>query len=112
MHIVTTLLLAVSLGTLALGVEAWRLTSSRSVIFNTLLGSAGLLFASYFFATGQNLPLSYVLPFFVAMIFAGRAGGLWWRGREKEHELQRPAVIMFVIAALALGAASAAYIGA
>lgn len=112
MPLITILLIAVSLGTLGLGLQAWRLTSSRSVIFNTLLCSTGLLFAGYSAATPQNLQLSYIIPFLVAMAFGGRAGGLWWRGRTQESELRQPAVIMFGIALLSLVAASAAFVAA
>jgi hypothetical protein len=103
------ILSAVSLAILVLGLVAWRLTSSRSVIFNTLLCSAGMLFAAYFAATKQNLQLTYIIPFFVAMAFAGRGGALWWRARRGETELQTPASILFGIALLALTATIAAF---
>lgn len=109
---ITIFLAAVSLATLGLGLRAWVLTSSRSVIFNTMLCSAGLLFAGYFSATKENVQLSYIIPFFVAMAFTGRAGALWWRARRLEADLLKPALILFGIAFLALGAASAAFVAA
>ena len=105
------LLVIASLVVLALGLQAWRLTSSRSVIFNTLLCSAGLLFAGYFAASKQNVQLSYVIPFLVAMAFSGRAWAFWWRSRQ-EVDLKWPARLMFIVSAVALSASVPAFLSA
>ena len=111
MPFASIILTAASLAVLILGFQAWRLTTSRSVIFNTLLCSTGLLFAGCFAASGQNLQLSYVIPFLAAMAFGGRAAALGWRSR-RETELKSPAALMFVVALVALTAALPAFFSA
>lgn len=100
---------AASLITLILGVFAWRLTSSRSVVFNTLLSSAGLLFAGHFVETQQNIQLSYVIPFLVFALFAGRAIGFGWRSRA-EQELRIPAALLGAVSVLCLTLASVTFV--
>lgn len=102
---VTIFLIVVSFAVLVLGLIAWRLTSSRSVMFNTLLSSTGLLFAGYFAAAATNVQLSYIIPFLIGMAFGGRGAALWWRGRRGEKELALPATILIAVGVLALGAA-------
>src|SRR2546427_13186986 len=106
MNSVAILLICISFAVLALGFSAWKLTSSRSIILNTLLGSMGLLLSAYLVAI--KIPASdpkhqatFIIPFFVTMLFGGRGGGLWWRSR-KEPELRRVAVLLLAIAGLSL----------
>ena len=108
------LLSCISFASLALGFYAWKLTSSRSIIFNTLVGSFGLLLAAYLIA--QKIPVTepkhnatFIIPFFVTMLFLGRGGGLWWRARKKEPELGLVAVLLLVMGVLALVGTIAAF---
>jgi len=108
------LLICISFTALALGFYAWKLTSSRSIVFNTLVGSFGLLLSAYLIT--QKIPVTepkhqaiFVVPFFVTMLFLGRGLGLWWRSRTKERELRLVAVLMLIMGALALVGTIAAF---
>jgi hypothetical protein len=107
MSSLTILLIMVALLTLVLGFLTFRLTSSRSMILNTFLGTAGLVFAAYA-AVPEKHPIAYVLPFFVSMIFAGRGIGTLWRSR-KDTALLLPSTFMLTVAAASLYATLAAY---
>ena len=72
-------LAAVSLATLLLGLNAWRLTSSRPLILNVLFASAAFLITAYGIASKQSSNLVFVMPFLVTMLLAGRALGFYWR---------------------------------
>jgi hypothetical protein len=100
--------LADSLAVLALGVYAWRLTSSRGVMLNTMLGTLGLLMAAAQAGHPAASASMVMIPFLVTMLFGGRAIGTWWRSR-REKELRLPAQLMGAVAALALGATISAY---
>ncbi|HEY3898777.1 MAG TPA: hypothetical protein VGM54_09205 [Chthoniobacter sp.] len=107
----TTILLAsISLAVLLLGGYLWRLTSSRSVLLNTLFGSACMLLAAYHCASHQKMEWAVMLPFFTTMLFGGRAIGTWWRCR-KETELRLPAQLFTAVTALSLTATISAYVG-
>lgn len=113
MNPVVVLLICISFVALALGFYAWKLTSSRSIIFNALLGSFGLLLAAYLIASkiptdNPKHNATFIIPFFVAMLFLGRGGGLWWRSREKEPELRLVAVLLLLSGVLPLVGAIAA----
>jgi hypothetical protein len=102
------LLLFVSLGTLLLGFETWRLTSNRSLILNTFVGSLGLIIAAYLTAMpGNGLP-GYVFSFIVSMLFAGRGIGTLWRSR-REQDLRLPSTLMLAIAGGSLYASLVAF---
>ena len=103
------LLIAVSLSVLVLSFCAWRLTSSRSVIFNGFFGSAAILFAAWFLEGRQQLQLACVIPFVVAMAFLGRGGALWWRSRKGEATLRVPSMLLLAAAVLSFVGAVAAY---
>ena len=103
------LLVAVSLSVLVLSFCAWRLTSSRSVIFNGFFGSGAILFAAWFLANRQQLHLTYVIPFVVAMAFMGRGGALWWRSRKGEATLSLPSTLLLAAAVLSFLGAVAAF---
>ncbi len=91
------LLLLVSLGTLFVGFETWRLTSSRALLLNTFVGSLGLVIAAYLTAMpGNGLP-GYVYSFIVSMLFGGRGVGTLWRSR-KQRDLRLPSTLMLAIA--------------
>lgn len=107
------LLIVVSFLVLVLSFLAWRLISSRAVIFFGLLGSAAILFAAYFAAKHdlRNQPLTYAIPFFVAMAFGGRGIGLFLRVK-KEPELKMPALCLFGAGATAAVGAVVAFFAA
>jgi hypothetical protein len=98
----------VSLATLGLGFQAWRLTSSRSIFLNTIVGSAGLLFAAYLCSIPNRGDAAYIIPFFVAMLFAGGGVGARWRSR-KESILRLPSTLLLAVAAGSFYASIAAY---
>ncbi len=101
-------LVIVSLGTLGLGFQTWRLTSSKSTILNTVVASVSLLFAAYMCTTPGRGGIAYVIPFLVAMLFAGRGVGTFWRSR-KESALRLPSTLMLAVAVASLYAAVTAY---
>jgi hypothetical protein len=103
------LLVVVSLGTLLVGFQTWRLTSSKSIILNTFAGSVGLLFAAYICSTPGSGEAAYIIPFIVAMLFAGRGVGTLWRSR-KEAALRLPSTLMLAVAGASLYATVAAYL--
>ena len=99
MKSISILLTIVSFAVLALGMILWRKTGHRTVLLNTLFGSFSFLYAAYE-ASARNRPeWAFVLPFFVSMLFGGRALGAWWRSR-KEAEYGEPARILFATACL------------
>ena len=106
---VSILLVVVSLGTLLVGFQIWRLTSSKSIILNTFAGSVGLLFAAYVCSRPGRGEAAYVIPFIVAMLFAGRGAGTLWRSR-KEAALGLPSALMLAVAGASLYATVAAYL--
>jgi hypothetical protein len=108
MNYASIVLVVVSLSTLGLGFQAWRLTSSRSIFLNTLVGSGGLLFAAYLAAIPARADAAYVIPFMVAMLFAGGGLGALWRSR-KENILRVPSTLLLTVAVASLYASFAAY---
>ena len=100
--------LVASLCTLLLGFQAWRLTSSKSVFLNTIVGSGGLLLAAYQCLAPEKEETAYLIPFLVAMLFAGWGLAVLWRSR-KEPVLGLPSALMLTIAGAALVASFAAY---
>jgi len=109
MNSTVILLVCISLALLGLGFWAWVLTSSKPVVFYSLMCSTAILFAGYFAATRQQIDLSWALPFLAAMAFAGRGGGMWWRSR-KEPLLRLPASLLLCNSLLSLGGAVAAFL--
>lgn len=101
-------LVIVSSATLALGFQIWRLTSSRSIILNTVVATAGLLFAAFKCSTPGRGGIAYVIPFLVAMLFAGRGIGTYWRSR-KDAALRLPSTLMLAVAAASLYATLTVY---
>jgi hypothetical protein len=99
----TIFMLLSSLVTIFAGGWAWHLTSSRSVLLNTVFGSTALLAAAYQAAARTQPDWAIILPFFCTMLFGGRFVGLWWRSR-KEAELRLPAQLIGSVAVLALTA--------
>ena len=108
MSYASIVLIIVSLCTLGLGFQAWRLTSSRSIFLNTLVGSGGLLFAAYLCSVPARGDAAYVIPFLVAMLFAGGGLGVLWRSR-KESTLRLPSTLLLAVAVASLYASIAAY---
>ncbi|EDY16237.1 hypothetical protein CfE428DRAFT_6238 [Chthoniobacter flavus Ellin428] len=109
MNNTTILLLGISVAVLLLGCYLWRLTSSRSILLNTIFGSTCMLLAAYHTASHQRMEWAIMLPFFTTMLFGGRAVGTWWRSR-KESELRFPAQLMTGVTALSLTATISAYL--
>jgi hypothetical protein len=108
MNTTTILLLVISLAVLLLGCYLWRLTSSRSILLNTIFGSICMLLAAYHCAMHSHLDRAVMLPFFTTMLIGGRAIGIWWRSR-KETELRFPAQLLTGVAALSLTATVSVY---
>jgi len=102
------LLLLACAATFILGFLAWRLTSSKTTIFNTFAGGAALLFAAQVSSTHPGAETTFLVPFFVAMLFGGRALGTLWRSR-KEEALRLPSTFLFGVAGAALLASVAAF---
>ena len=100
---------AVSLLVLVLGLYAWKLTSSRSVAFNAVFGSAAMLFAAYLVQTGREPQLTVTMPVVAFALYAGRAIGFGIRSR-KEPELRAPAVVLGIASAMPLVSAVFAYL--
>ena len=89
------LLSGISLGTLLLGLLAWRLTSSKPLILNIVFASAAFLIAAYGIASHQPGPLTVIMPFLVTMLLAGRSLAIYWRTfRKGELELRVPAHLL------------------
>lgn len=95
--------LCVSFSILALGGYVWLLTSSRSILLNTIIGVVGMMFAASHASVHKGVEWAVILPFFITMLFGGRAIGTWLRSR-KNSELRLPAQIMAAVAALTLTA--------
>jgi hypothetical protein len=108
MNYPSIVLIIVSFVTLGLGFQAWRMTNSRSIFLNTLVGSGSLLFAAYLSAIQGKGDVAYVIPFMVAMLFAGGGFGALWRSR-KESILRLPSTLLLAVAAASLYASFAAY---
>jgi hypothetical protein len=111
MNSVSIVLIVVSLGVLVLAFLAWRLTSSRSIIFNGLLGSVAILLAAYFAATHdeRNRQLVYFIPLIISMAFDGRAIGLLMRIKN-EPELKTPAFLLLAAGAVSMVGFVAAFV--
>jgi len=74
---------------------AWRLTSSRPLILNILFASAAFLISAYGIASHQPGQLTFVMPFLVTMLLAGRAFAIYWRTFFKgERDLRVPGHLM------------------
>jgi hypothetical protein len=108
MNFPSILLVSVSLGTLFLGFQTWRLTNSRSMILNTFAASAGLMLSAFMCSTPGKVEIAWVIPFMVSMLFAGRGAGTLWRSR-KQAELRLPSTLMFAVAGASLYATLMAY---
>ncbi len=104
----TILLACATVATLALGFEAWRLTSSKAIRLNTFIGGAGLGLAAMSATGPGGGSHAAVIAFFVAMLFGGRAAGIFMRSR-RDAALRRPAQLMFGVAGVSLLAAAAVY---
>ena len=97
------LLSGISLGTLILGLFAWRLTSSKPLIVNILFASAAFLITAYGIAIKHPGQLTFVMPLLAAMLLAGRAMGTYWRTFiRKERELSVPAHLLGSAAAICI----------
>jgi hypothetical protein len=111
MNSTALVLIAVSLAVLVLSFLAWRLTTSRSIIFNGLLGSVAILLAAYFASTrdARNLQLTFMIPLVISMAFDGRAIGLFMRIKN-EPELKTPAFLLLAAGAVAMVGFAAAFV--
>jgi hypothetical protein len=104
----TLFLLIVSVAVMLLGSYLWRITSSRSILLNTIFGATCMMLAAYHVAFHRQLEWAIILPFFTTMLFGGRAMGTWWRSR-KDATLRLPAQLMGAVTALSLTATLTAY---
>jgi peptidoglycan/LPS O-acetylase OafA/YrhL len=111
MNSISIVLTTVSFTVMVLSFLAWRLTSSRSIIFNGLLGSVAVLFAAYLAATHdeRNKQLVYFIPLIISMAFDGRAIGLLMRVKN-EPELKTPAFMLLAAGAVAMVGFVAAFV--
>ena len=75
----------------------------------TFSGSIGTLFSAYLLAIGSKTEATFIIPFLVGMLFAGRAIGTAWRSR-RERELRLPSTLMLAAACGALYASVAAFL--
>ena len=107
-NVLSIVLVFVSVGTLLLGFQAWRLTSSRSMILITFAATAALLVAAYMRSRPGGTAAAIGIPFMVGMLFAGRGFGTLWRSR-KEADLRLPSTLMLAIAGASLYASVAVY---
>ena len=95
MNTTVFLLSGISLTTLLLGLFTWRLTSSKPIIFYSIFASVAFLLTAYGIATKQAGQLTFIMPFLVTMLLAGRALGVYWRTFFKgESELRMPAHLL------------------
>ena len=75
---------------------------------NTMVGSGGLLLAAYLCAAPTRVEAAFVIPFLIAMLFAGWGLAVLWRSRTQPL-LALPSSLMLTIAAAALFASFTAY---
>ncbi len=111
----TWILVAASFLVLVLGSWTYIVTSTRTLVMNTLFGSACMLFAAYeqevkIHAQTQaqinaHEPWTYILPFLVTMLLIGRVIGLVARSRREAEWI--PASRIMIAAALVGVAATA-----
>ena len=113
MNTATILLSCISLGTLLLGLLAWRLTSSKPLILNMVFASFAFLIAAYAIAIKQPGQLTVVIPFFGSMLVAGRAGATYWRTFFRgEQELRAPSHLLGMAAAICIVGTAVAFANA
>jgi hypothetical protein len=103
------LLFAVAaLGTLGLGFQAFRLTSSSRVRLLTCLGTIALTFAAFGLRKPGGSQAAAQIAFVVAMLFCGHAAGVFWQSR-RNAELRAPSNMLFAVGGLSLVAAITAF---
>jgi hypothetical protein len=111
MNSLVLLLSAVSLATMLLGLFAWRLTSSKPLIVNTLFASAAFLICAYGVSVRQPGPFTVAVPFLVTMLLAGRTLAMYWRGFHKhEQDLLVPGHLMAAATLMGLIGTSASFV--
>ena len=104
------LLLSSSLLVLVLGFFAWRLTSSRPMLGSVVFGSFGFLLAAYYAVSHRNSQMIFIIPFFVTMIFGGRALAIFTRSLRGERELRLPSTLLIGTTTVSVAASVAAYL--
>jgi hypothetical protein len=109
MSIPSILLIAVSLTVLLLGFQSWRLTGSRAVMLNTLVGSMGLLLSAYAAGFQERNRMACIIPFFVSMLLAGWGLGTLWKSRS-DTALRLPSTLMLIAATVSISAAFVVYL--
>ena len=105
----TLLFICAAIGTLILGFQAFRLTCSKGVRLATCVGAASLAFAASGISKPGGLRNAAGIAFVVAMLFFGRALGIFWQSR-RNAELRVPSNILFAIAAISMVAAVTAFL--
>jgi hypothetical protein len=108
MNTLSLFLTATSLGVLGLGAWLYRITGQHRLMVHTLFGSFALLFAAYHAVTHRQPEWTWLMPFFVTMLFGGRAIGAVWRAR-KEEVYREPSRLLCGVAALSFVATLGAW---
>ncbi len=104
MNPATLLFAGAAIGTLWLGFQVFRLTCSKGVRLATCLGAASLGYAASEISKPGGAHNAACIAFVVAMLFLGRAFGVYWQSR-RNAELRAPSNMLFAIAALSVVAA-------
>jgi hypothetical protein len=102
-------LIATSLAVLGLGAWLYRITGQHRLMVHTFFGSFGLLFAAYHAVTHRHPEWAWLMPFFITMLFGGRAIGAVWRARN-EDIYREPSRLLCGVAALSFVATLGAWI--
>ncbi len=109
MNSLSILLSISSLVVLVLGFFAWHLTSSRSLFGSVIFGTFGFMLAAFYAASHRNTQMIFVFPFFITMIFGGRAFAILVRSLRGEKELRLPSTLLIGATTVSLAASLAAY---
>ncbi len=110
MNSLSILLAASSLLVLVLGFFAWQLTSSRPMLGSVIFGSSGFLLAAYYAISHRNTQMIFIIPFFITMIFGGRAVAIFTRSLRGEKELRLPSTLLLGATTVSVAASVAAYL--
>src|SRR5258708_36043999 len=108
MNTLSLCLIAASLGVLGLGAWLYRITGQHRLMVHTYFGSFALLFAASPAVTHKQPEWSWLMPFFVTMLFGGRTMGAVWRARSEEV-YREPSRLLCAVTAITLSATLGAY---
>jgi hypothetical protein len=109
MSALALLLFALSVAVLTIGTRLYKSTASKAVLINVIAGSLLLFYASDRAASQPHSEWAAIMPFFAAVLFAGRALGCWLGIREGVTlQTQKPIRVLTVLAVLCLFGTAAA----